>query len=54
MLIVTMYVVQDDPVCIAARNDAKTLVTALWVDHSFDVGMPVDATSVCFSVFFIY
>jgi topoisomerase (DNA) II binding protein 1 len=35
-------------VCIAARNDGKTLVTALWVDHSFDVGMPVDSTSVCF------
>ncbi|KAG2697609.1 hypothetical protein I3760_07G114700 [Carya illinoinensis] len=40
--------VYDDPVCIAARNDAKTLVTALWVDHSFDVGMPVDATSIMY------
>jgi hypothetical protein len=27
-------------------------VTGLWVDHSFDIGMPVDATSVSF--FFSY
>ncbi|XP_059438388.1 BRCT domain-containing protein At4g02110 isoform X1 [Corylus avellana] len=40
--------VYDDPVCIAARNDGKTLVTALWVDHSFDVGMPVDSTSIMY------
>ena len=32
--------------CVAAKNDAKTLVTALWVDHSADIGMPVDASSV--------
>lgn len=37
---------QDDPVCVAARDDGKTLVTGLWVDHSFDIGMPVDSTSV--------
>ena len=23
-------------------------MTGLWVDHSFDIGMPVDATSVSF------
>ncbi|XP_027113652.2 BRCT domain-containing protein At4g02110 isoform X1 [Coffea arabica] len=34
--------VYDDPICVAARSDGKTLVTALWVYHSFDVGMPVD------------
>lgn len=34
--------------CVAAREDGKTLVTALWVEHSADIGMPVDATSVCF------
>ena len=39
-------IVYDDPVCVAARNDGKTVVTGLWVDHSFDIGMPVDATSV--------
>lgn len=38
----------DDPVCVAARNDGKTLVTALWVDHSVDIGMPVDAASVMY------
>lgn len=32
--------------CVAARNDRKTVVTALWVEHSADIGMPVDATSV--------
>ncbi|CAI9764151.1 unnamed protein product [Fraxinus pennsylvanica] len=26
--------------------DGKTLVTGLWIDHSFDVRMPVDSTSV--------
>lgn len=44
---------QDDPICIAARREGKTLVTGLWVDHSFDVGMPVDPTSVSFSTFFL-
>ncbi|KAM1234517.1 hypothetical protein ACFX2J_004084 [Malus domestica] len=37
-------IVYDDPICVAARNDAKTLVTALWVHHSFDVGLPIDPT----------
>ncbi|KAM0997672.1 hypothetical protein ACFX2C_007529 [Malus domestica] len=41
-------IVYDDPVCVAARNDAKTLVTALWVHHSFDVGLPIDPTWVSF------
>lgn len=34
--------------CIAARNDGKTVVTALWVEHSADIGMLVDAVSVSF------
>ncbi|KAE9618825.1 hypothetical protein Lal_00047870 [Lupinus albus] len=38
----------DDPVCVAARKDGKTLVTALWVDHSADIGMPVDPASVMY------
>ncbi|KAM1207767.1 hypothetical protein COP2_008565 [Malus domestica] len=41
-------IVYDDPVCVAARNDAKTLVTALWVHHSFDVGLPVDPASIIY------
>ncbi|KAF5726361.1 BRCT domain-containing protein [Tripterygium wilfordii] len=40
--------IYDDPVCVAARNDGKTLVTGLWVDHSFDIGMPVDPTSIMY------
>ncbi|BAT95782.1 hypothetical protein VIGAN_08258600 [Vigna angularis var. angularis] len=38
----------DDPLCVAARKDRKTLVTALWVDHSADIGMPIDASSVMY------
>ncbi|OMO63967.1 hypothetical protein CCACVL1_22146 [Corchorus capsularis] len=41
-------IVYDDPICVAARNDGKTVVTGLWVDHSFDIGMAVDATSVMY------
>ncbi|KAK7278192.1 hypothetical protein RJT34_23217 [Clitoria ternatea] len=41
-------IVYDDPVCVAARKDRKTLVTALWVDHSADIGVPVDAASVMY------
>ena len=32
----------------AARNDGKTVVTGLWVDHNFDIEMPVDATSLMY------
>ncbi|KAG8362793.1 hypothetical protein BUALT_BualtUnG0036900 [Buddleja alternifolia] len=41
-----LFMVQDDPICVNARKDGKTLVTGLWVDHSYDVRMPVDPTSV--------
>lgn len=44
--------VQDDSICVAARADGRVLVTGLWVDHSFDIGMPVDPTSVSFSIQF--
>ncbi|KAM3235415.1 hypothetical protein P3L10_015451 [Capsicum annuum] len=37
--------VYDDPICVAARRDGKVLVTNLWVEHSFDVGMVVDHLS---------
>ncbi|KAK1408923.1 hypothetical protein QVD17_41085 [Tagetes erecta] len=40
--------VYDDPLCVAARRDGKILVSSLWVDHSFDVGAPVDTTSVMY------
>ncbi|XP_044491566.1 BRCT domain-containing protein At4g02110-like isoform X2 [Mangifera indica] len=41
-------IIYDDPICVAARNDGKPLVTSLWVDHSYDVGMPVDVNSVMY------
>ncbi|PHT47912.1 Chloride channel protein CLC-a [Capsicum baccatum] len=37
--------VYDDPICVATRRDGKVLVTNLWVEHSFDVGMVVDHLS---------
>ncbi|KAA8549098.1 hypothetical protein F0562_000782 [Nyssa sinensis] len=36
------------PICVATRRDGKTLVTGLWVDHSVDIGMPVDPTSIMY------
>ncbi|KAL3604445.1 hypothetical protein D5086_005304 [Populus alba] len=41
-------IVYDDAVCVGARNDGKTVVRGLWVDHSFGIGMPVDATSIMY------
>ncbi|KAJ6404118.1 hypothetical protein OIU84_012331 [Salix udensis] len=41
-------IVHDDAVCVGARNDRKTVVRGLWVDHSFDIGMPVDVTSIMY------
>ncbi|KAA0046685.1 BRCT domain-containing protein [Cucumis melo var. makuwa] len=41
-------IVYDDPVCVAARNDGKLLVTGLWVDHRYDSGLLADATSVLY------
>lgn len=48
--------VQDDPVCIAARRDGKTLVTESWVEDSLDIGKVADAKRVgsnCSLFFFI-
>ncbi|XWS46570.1 hypothetical protein CRYUN_Cryun14cG0079200 [Craigia yunnanensis] len=41
-------IIYDDPVCVAVQNEGKTVVTGLWVDHSFVIGMPVDATSIMY------
>ncbi|XP_056170452.1 BRCT domain-containing protein At4g02110 [Syzygium oleosum] len=41
-------IVYDDPVCVAARGDGKVVVTGLWVDHGYDIGMPVDASSIMY------
>ncbi|XP_022953406.1 BRCT domain-containing protein At4g02110 isoform X1 [Cucurbita moschata] len=41
-------IVYDDPVCVAARNDGKLLVTGLWVDHRHDSGLLADASSVLY------
>ncbi|XP_072982927.1 BRCT domain-containing protein At4g02110 [Typha latifolia] len=40
--------VYDDPVCIAARNDGKTLVTEMWIDDSVDFGRVVDANRILY------
>ncbi|ESQ37863.1 hypothetical protein EUTSA_v10028365mg [Eutrema salsugineum] len=40
--------VYDDPVCVAARSSGKVVVTRSWVDHSFDIGMLIDANSVLY------
>ncbi|XP_023548771.1 BRCT domain-containing protein At4g02110 isoform X1 [Cucurbita pepo subsp. pepo] len=41
-------IVYDDPVCVAARNDGKLLVTGLWVDHRHGSGLLADASSVLY------
>ncbi|XP_047334473.1 BRCT domain-containing protein At4g02110-like [Impatiens glandulifera] len=41
-------IVYDDPICLAARSDGKILVTGLWVNHSYDIGMPVDPTAIMY------
>ncbi|KAL3849696.1 hypothetical protein ACJIZ3_011578 [Penstemon smallii] len=46
--VIVHKLVYDDPVCVRAIRDGKILVTGLWVDHSFDAGMPVDPTSVMY------
>ncbi|CAH1434172.1 unnamed protein product [Lactuca virosa] len=46
--VIVNKLVYDDPVCVAARRDGKILVSGLWADHSFDVGVPVDPTSVMY------
>ncbi|CAL9133355.1 unnamed protein product [Musa textilis] len=40
--------VYDDPVCVAARNDGKILVTELWIDVSLDIGMLADAKRILY------
>ncbi|KAI3918976.1 hypothetical protein MKW98_017424 [Papaver atlanticum] len=41
-------IVYDDQRCVIARKDGKTVVNSLWVDHSFDVGMPVDSNLILY------
>lgn len=40
--------VYDDLACVTALQEGKTIVTGLWVDHSFDIGMPVDPASIMY------
>ncbi|KAF3652102.1 Inositol phosphorylceramide glucuronosyltransferase 1 [Capsicum annuum] len=40
--------VYDDLICVATRRDGKVLVTNLWVEHNFDVGMAVDHLSIMY------
>ncbi|KAI3990140.1 hypothetical protein MKX01_029118 [Papaver californicum] len=41
-------IVYDDQHCAIARKDGKSVVNSLWVDHSFDVGMPVDSSLILY------
>ncbi|CAN0888851.1 BRCT domain-containing protein At4g02110 [Linum grandiflorum] len=34
--------------CVSARDNGKTVVTGLWVDHCFDIGLAVDPTSIMY------
>ncbi|KAJ8623336.1 hypothetical protein MRB53_031865 [Persea americana] len=40
--------VYDDPVCIAARRDGKTLVTEFWVEDSLDIVNVADARRILY------
>ncbi|CAN1352991.1 BRCT domain-containing protein At4g02110 [Linum perenne] len=40
--------VYDDPVCVSARVNGKMVVTGLWVEHCFKIGLTVDPTSVMY------
>ncbi|KAF6164933.1 hypothetical protein GIB67_014164 [Kingdonia uniflora] len=46
--IIVDKILYDDSVCVAARSDGKTVITALWVDYSLDVGMTFDPSLVRF------
>ena len=45
-----MCCVQNDHVCVAVRNDWKMVVTALWVEHNDDIGMPIDVALVLLEI----
>ncbi|KAL0927829.1 hypothetical protein M5K25_002043 [Dendrobium thyrsiflorum] len=38
----------DEPICVAARNDGKILVTEMWIDDSLGFGMLADSTKVMY------
>ncbi|MQL84826.1 hypothetical protein Taro_017336 [Colocasia esculenta] len=40
--------VYDDPVCVAARNDSKMVVTELWIEDSVDFGAVADANKILY------
>ncbi|WOL06686.1 BRCT domain-containing protein [Canna indica] len=40
--------VDDDSVCVAARNDGKILVTESWIDDSLNRGILADATKILY------
>ncbi|PHT45162.1 hypothetical protein CQW23_14320 [Capsicum baccatum] len=46
MCLIIDRTVYDDPICVATQWDGKVLVTSLWVEHNFDMGMTVDHLSV--------
>ncbi|KAM3372087.1 hypothetical protein ACQJBY_019131 [Aegilops geniculata] len=46
--VVVFGLVYDDPVCVAAREGGKKVVTELWVDDSLDAGVIADADRVLY------
>ncbi|KAL5996342.1 hypothetical protein ACLOJK_026419 [Asimina triloba] len=45
---ICFWTLQDDPICVAARSDGKTLVTDLWVVDSLDLGRLADVNRILY------
>ena len=43
VFVLQLKCVEDDPVCVAAREGGKKVVNELWVDDSLDAGVIADA-----------
>ncbi|KAJ1255769.1 hypothetical protein BS78_K161800 [Paspalum vaginatum] len=48
-VIVSNEILYDDPVCVATRKDGKKVVTAQWVEDSFELGELADADRVLYA-----
>lgn len=48
-MLILHFTMSDDPLCVAARQNGKNLVTELWIDDCVDSGKLADASRVSFS-----
>ncbi|WVZ67153.1 hypothetical protein U9M48_016273 [Paspalum notatum var. saurae] len=48
-VVVSNDILYDDPVCVATRKDGKKVVTAQWVEDSFELGDLADADRVLYA-----